>query len=252
MDQILEEIDKALARKGLSDAAASRLAVGHPSLIKNFRMERKGEKRYNLSSLAKLADVLDLELYFGPKRPREALNGFAEAAVSRIEPAIDGSGEALRQGFLPIPYSLEDPNNRGVAPIALARSWLADHGLDPEHLSFITQPNGNMEPSISFGEMMLVDAGHELNPEPTLSAFVLDGEVGVGWAVGPNQESVVIFYENKYTVPVVIPKKRGARYRHLGRIAARVDTLPKPWLAADEKLAILERAAQLIDAGSKP
>lgn len=41
MDPILATIDLALKRKGLSDAAASKLAVGHPSLIKNLRMPRK-------------------------------------------------------------------------------------------------------------------------------------------------------------------------------------------------------------------
>ena len=66
--EILSEIDKALKEKGLSDAAASKMAVGHPSLIKNFRAPKAGEKRYNLSSLEKLAHVLGLELYFGPRR----------------------------------------------------------------------------------------------------------------------------------------------------------------------------------------
>ena len=84
MDPILETIDAALRRKGLSDAAASKLAVGHPSLIKNLRMPREGEKRYNLPALMKLADILELEFYFGP--PRET------GPVENI--AIDGANYA--------------------------------------------------------------------------------------------------------------------------------------------------------------
>ena len=57
MDPILEIIDAALRRKGLSDSAASKLAVGHSSLIKNMRIPRDGEKRYNLPALQKLSEV---------------------------------------------------------------------------------------------------------------------------------------------------------------------------------------------------
>ena len=75
----MEEIDKALRQKGLSDAAASRLAVGHPSLIKNFRLPSKEDKRYNFTALSKLAGVLELELYFGPPRTAAAILPLADA-----------------------------------------------------------------------------------------------------------------------------------------------------------------------------
>ena len=106
MDGIITEIDKALRKKGLSDAAASKLAVGHPSLIKNFRAPKTGEKRYNLTALAKLANVLDLELYFGPKReppvplPREIADllglpeGASVAAAVKVIERIVNAGES--------------------------------------------------------------------------------------------------------------------------------------------------------------
>ena len=74
MQDILATIDDALKRKGLSAAAASRLAVGNPSLIKNMRSETKANKRFNAEALRKLADVLDLEFYFGEHREETSLS----------------------------------------------------------------------------------------------------------------------------------------------------------------------------------
>jgi hypothetical protein len=129
MDAILDTIDNALKRKGLTDAAASKLAVGHPALIKNLRMPRDGEKRYNLPSLMKLADVLDLELYFGPKRRA----GFSEgpAPATNMDPSQDAPA-----GFLTIPWH-EPRAGMGSAPVAFSRSWLDRNGLKPDFLQAI-------------------------------------------------------------------------------------------------------------------
>lgn len=125
MDPILGIIDDALKRKGLSDSAASKLAIGHPSLIKNMRMPREGEKRYNLPSLKRLADVLDLEFYFGPKRPIPIT-----AASSQNNADPDDQAPA---GFVIIPWA-EQGARVGSAPVAFSRHWVADHNLTPDFL----------------------------------------------------------------------------------------------------------------------
>ena len=115
MDPILDVIDQALKAKGLSDAAASRQAVGHPSLIKNMRMPREGEKRYNLPALKKLADVLGLEFYFGPPRETDPLSQAFRGGVSNeVENAIRGipSGAIIRE-FSGAPALLGDPFQHG-------------------------------------------------------------------------------------------------------------------------------------------
>lgn len=122
MDAILDIIDAALKRKGLTDAAASKLAVGHPSLLKNLRMPREGEKRYNLPSLMRLAEVLDLEFYFGPKREFEQTSSIM---------ANHAPGDDAPSGFLTIPWAEIRP---GSAPVAFSRSWLDAHGLVPDFL----------------------------------------------------------------------------------------------------------------------
>lgn len=129
MDAILDTIDSALRQKGLSDAAASKLAVGHPALIKNLRMPRDGEKRYNLPALMKLAEVLDLEFYFGPKRPPP--RPVELRVISNHAPDEDAP-----TGFLTIPWH-EGGLGSGSAPIAFSRAWLDRHQLVPDFLQAI-------------------------------------------------------------------------------------------------------------------
>ena len=121
---ILSEIDKALKEKGLSDSAASKMAVGHPSLIKNFRAPKAGEKRYNLSSLEKLAHVLGLELYFGPPRgepilePSEVVPHYGEIGAGGGDMPTDGrvyhaTGEATDTTGAPIDIAPQHLNRWG-------------------------------------------------------------------------------------------------------------------------------------------
>ena len=76
-------IDAALDRADMSDAAASKQAVGHLSLIKNMR---NGSGRYSFDALQAIAKVLDLECYFGPPRdtatpPSPAWSRFATTTL---------------------------------------------------------------------------------------------------------------------------------------------------------------------------
>lgn len=153
-------IDDALERKGLSAAAASRLAVGNPSLIKNMRAGT-GEKRFNAEALRKLSAVLDLEFYFGPPREKTRLSlpgGFAEETVEPATKALHRQ-EALRQGFLPVPYhSAAAPDFRGTAPVALARQWLDASDHNPETLSFLPVTEDSMAPALTIGTLALIDS----------------------------------------------------------------------------------------------
>ena len=161
MDDILDAIETALKRKGLSAAAASRLAVGNSSLIKNMRADDGETKRYNAQALTRLAQVLDLEFYFGTPRTVTSLRypaGFAEDTLGTDDG--DPGREALHEGFLPIPYhSAASPQFRGTAPVALARKWLAARDLDPAHLTFLPVLDDAMAAPVRPGALLLVDAG---------------------------------------------------------------------------------------------
>lgn len=164
MDPILDAIDQALLRKGITATAASRLAVGNPSLIKNMRAERGADKRYNAAALQKLAAVLDLEFYFGPERALTAPaqhGGFGEPSPAPDSANPTGPREALRAGFLPIPYHrAASPLFQGAAPVALSRAWVAARELDPENLSFTPVLDDAMSPALRKGALALIDAGH--------------------------------------------------------------------------------------------
>ncbi|MCB1395949.1 MAG: helix-turn-helix transcriptional regulator [Rhodobacteraceae bacterium] len=152
MDPILSTIDEALKKKGLSDAAASKLAVGHPSLIKNFRIERAGEKRYNLPALGKLAEVLDLELYFGPRRDPETpppepfeIDGQEFSAIPRVA-AEASAGPGAVNGDAEV-----------IGSMAFRRDWLREHGIKPGKALLVTVTGDSMKPSIHPGDLVLLD-----------------------------------------------------------------------------------------------
>lgn len=150
MDPILKTIDEALKKKGLSDAAASRMAVGHPSLIKNLRMPRSGEKRYNLPSLEKLAEVLDLELYFGPPRdltppPEVDVDGSRFATVARHDASASAGGGFVNFDEAPIDH------------LAFSKTWLTQNGIQPGASVLINARGQSMEPSIYDGDLVMID-----------------------------------------------------------------------------------------------
>jgi len=172
MDPILTAIDDALKKKGLSDAAASKLAVGHPSLIKNFRAPRSGEKRYNVAGLQKLAEVLDLEFYFGPKRtvePERVLTIDSEQfAPVRVYSAEASAGDGVL-----------NPEEDRIGTLAFKREWLNRIGLNPKMASILRIKGDSMEPTIKHGAIVLVD---EQKKEPVgnhIYAFIEDDELRV-------------------------------------------------------------------------
>jgi phage repressor protein C with HTH and peptisase S24 domain len=83
MNEIIGIIEEALQRKGISASAASQEAAGNPALIKNLKNRRtERSRKHAFENLKSLADVLDLEFYFGPKRTAEASVGLADPLVA--------------------------------------------------------------------------------------------------------------------------------------------------------------------------
>jgi len=157
MDPILDAIDEALKRKGLSDAAASRLAVGHPSLIKNLRLPRGTEKRYNLPALIKLADVLGLEFYYGPPRdtaPVEPVildaEEYAKVPLHEVELAA-GTGAVMGEG-------------ENSSELIFKRSWLRRVGVSPANARLARVRGKSMEPTLQDGDVVMLDTGRNTVP----------------------------------------------------------------------------------------
>ena len=83
--KLLDLIERRIDEKGLPPAEISRLAVGNPYLIYNFRKKGFDPKYKTLKSLC---DALDLEFYIGPPR------GTAPAESPAPPPAWDTFAEA--------------------------------------------------------------------------------------------------------------------------------------------------------------
>ncbi|MGJ8606194.1 MAG: S24 family peptidase [Marivita sp.] len=199
MDPILETIDKALAAKGLSDAAASKLAVGHPSLIKNLRMPRQGEKRYNLPALMKLADVLDLEFYFGSPR---------DTAGAEQPPVADPEEFAhipLHEASLAAGAGAANGDEPIVDYLSFRRDWLRRIGTAPANAVLARVSGDSMEPTIWAGDMVLVDRSKTVVPVRTSSskkgrsaiyAVLDDGHARVKRIERPSEDQIMLLSDN--------------------------------------------------------
>ncbi|MBN8290556.1 LexA family transcriptional regulator [Rhodobacter sp. NTK016B] len=150
MDPILDEIDRALKKKGLSPAAASKLAAGHYSLIKNMKASKAGGKRYSVETLEKLGEVLDLELYYGPKRenaaaPSTTISGEQFSTVARYEAEGAAGNGAINFDGPPIDH------------LAFSKRWLEQNGISAGDSVLINVRGDSMEPSIYDGDLVMID-----------------------------------------------------------------------------------------------
>ncbi|WP_126975545.1 S24 family peptidase [Frigidibacter oleivorans] len=158
MDEVLAAIDAALAEKGLSDAAASKLAVGNYSLIKNMRLARAKnpeDRRYNYFALARLAEVLDLECYFGPRRPDEPVQ-----AASQTEFAL----VPLHRASLAAGAGSENESERVIAHLAFRKDWLRQLHVSPANAVIARTAGDSMAPTIHDQDMLLVDRARAQPP----------------------------------------------------------------------------------------
>lgn len=164
MDDILAAIRKALEEKGISEAEASRRAVGHAEAIKSLRRRRgSGKQAHPIENLKAVADVLGLEFYIGPPRPRPAdcvapdgacvdVGDFAAIPRLGVEAAA-GAGR-IAEAEAPEDY------------LMFRREWLARQGVKPADAALITARGDSMAPRIADGDLVLVDLARRDLPRP--------------------------------------------------------------------------------------
>ena len=215
MDAILEVIDAALKRKGLTDAAASKLAVGHPSLLKNLRMPREGEKRYNLPSLMRLAEVLDLEFYFGPRRPADELPEIA----TNVRPEDDAP-----TGFLTIPWA-DAGHRKGSAPVAFSRVWLDEHELVPDFLLAALPDVVDLDQSPVQDTLALLDTRAALRKGHGIWCFRSNGKVRVASVTFAGSVTVILPARHSEE-PQIIDGPPGGAISVLGKVVWLGQSVP--------------------------
>lgn len=221
MDPILDTIDAALRRKGLSDAAASKLAVGHPSLIKNLRLPREGEKRYNLPALMKLADVLGLDFYFGP--PRES------GPITQV--TLDGAEYAsigLHEASLSAGPGFTNGGSNIIDHLAFRRDWLSRIGVNPGAACLARVIGDSMFPTLSPNDMVLIDTRHT---EPVVRprtdrdkrrspiyVFIQDGEARVKRIERPEPDLIMLISDNPDYAPEALTGQRAVSLQIIGKV----------------------------------
>lgn len=199
----------------------------------------------NLDRAKKICDALGLEFYIGPPRPQVGASGFAEAAQTYL--AGIGKESGLEEGYLTVPFHTADLANKGLSPLAVSQAWIHDLGIDADHLTAVRMPDADMEPAVPEGQLLLVDGRFRPEPEATLCAFTVNGRLHVGWLVLPRAGALAAFFQRAFTPPLVRHGKTGPPIECLGRIVARLDTLPSPWLDAEEKARLFQLAKSLVN-----
>lgn len=199
MDPILDEIDKALVRRGMTAAAASKLAAGHFSLIKNMKASKAAGKRYSVESLEKLADVLGLEFYFGP--PREA------GPVQHL--TVDGTEYAhvpLHDAFLAAGAGACNGTEEVVDHLAFRREWLQRIGVSASTARLARVQGDSMQPSLWHGDMILIDTRTTEPPvrdrdqrdqrRSPIYALIDNGEARVKRIERPSPDQMLLISDN--------------------------------------------------------
>ena len=168
---ILKHIDEALERKGLSDAAASQMAVGHQALVKKLRLPAKGEKRYNYASLEKLAKVLDLEIYFGPPRDdkpeTKIILGDDDYSKLDLYPAKLACGNGV----------FNRDEQKPIDSLAFSKQWLNKNNINKAKTILVTAEGQSMQPNIYDGDLVMIDQSKREIINNRIYAFV-DGDHG--------------------------------------------------------------------------
>lgn len=155
-ETLLQVIDSRLKELDMPSKCASILAVGNDALISNMRRERHGMP--SIEKLNKLAEVLELELYFGPRRgtvdksqsPSRS-NHEAVALLSDFA-FVDRFDVKLSAG----PGSNGD-NARKLAAVAFRKDWLSERGLRADNCVVCSVGGNSMEPLLHDGDLVLLD-----------------------------------------------------------------------------------------------
>jgi phage repressor protein C with HTH and peptisase S24 domain len=162
MDELLNVIEEALRRRGISASAASMAAVGNPSLIKNLRTRRtEKDRQHPYENIKALAEVLGLEFYVGPPRDQGSQPPADEADFAQIP--FHDAALAAGEGFL-------NDSEVLVGHLAFRRSWLSRVGVPVASAVLARASGDSMAPSIHDGDMLLIDRSKTQPPLPSKKA----------------------------------------------------------------------------------
>lgn len=160
--QTFNDLIKAqLSALNLNTFSAENAAGLPPDAIRNVLRSEK-QSGPTLARTKEICDALGLEIIIAPKRQ---LYGLAEG-----DSANDlGRTEALRAGYLPMPWLLPSRNG-GSAPCAFSRIWLEENHIVPDHMKALI-PDVIHLPNFPAKALALIDTSAKQSGPPTTWAF---------------------------------------------------------------------------------
>ena len=147
-------VDEALEKKGISARSASQAIVGHDSLIRDIRAGTIPRADRALALLEYL-DVSPRDL--GDLSPLATLMSFAEKAEPYETGTVSGTPNALKEGYLPIPFEPRFASKQGSSDLAFSRRFLEQGGLNPETLFILRAETDHMPQSVPRTSLALID-----------------------------------------------------------------------------------------------
>ena len=192
LDTLRETITEGIARHGLR-GYARKLGIG----LNMLRSIRDG-RDIQTSKLVEVVDAMGLRLTLQDQGA--ASRGAANAGFG--EPG--GGQDALKSGFLPIPFHPSTQLYGQTAPVALSRDWLAAQGLSPDTLSFVTAPDDGLSPLVVKGALCLIDGSQRRITGHGIWAHLRRGRLGLSYVSQPEPGLMVLSGFGQTEPPCVI------------------------------------------------
>lgn len=204
--ELYERLEARRAELRLSQAEVGRRAFnqGDGSALQNIK---RGSSP-SFENLQAICRVLKLEVSIASSPSRE----FSE------DPAVSdlGKKEALRSGFLPIPWH---PASRlaGSAPVAFSQAWLAANGLLPDFLQAIIPNFADKLLNVTKNSVALLQTNSPRKGAGAIWCY-RDGLSICIARVGFVDGATVIFSNDEASHPLVIPKEATPGLELLGKV----------------------------------
>jgi hypothetical protein len=195
-DHILRILEARMSELGVTQVELGRRAFGHPDNTA-IQSLKKGSSPA-MDRVAAMAGALGLECYLG--MPRDGSLGFNDPGT----PGDIGKVEALRTGYLPIPWHVE-ASSIGSSPIAFHRKWLVDNALLPDNLSAVPVDQVLIAGSASTGTVAIVDSSAHRRGKNGLYAFRRDSANFLGFLTFARGVTVIAQVDPEAGVDMIFP-----------------------------------------------
>jgi len=183
-----------------------------PDAVRNIL---RGAKKSGtpLNRAREVCEALGLELYFGPQRdtaappPAIEIDGDDFATVKRVG-ALASAGPGALNGDAEV-----------IGSMAFRRDWLRERGIKPEKALLVTVTGDSMKPSISPGDLVLLDQARTdiVNGAPFI--FVdADGETRLKRLHRLGRNTVALVSDNPDHPPELRNGVDAERLKILGRV----------------------------------